>query len=108
MPYALTQEPQPFGPSPTDDSFHDIIDVVGVAVPLALAVLLLAVSWPNIKRWLRHRIRGRRRHHRSASRAVPAGPNDSRGPGAIRAPDTPSAPPARTATRETASRGPAT
>lgn len=62
---ALTQEPQPLGPSLPDDTFHDLVDVIGVAVPLAFAVLLLAVSWPGVKRWVRHRIRRRRRrrHH---------------------------------------------
>ena len=70
MLYALTQEPQPIEPSPPDDTFHDLVDVVGVAVPLAFAVLLLAVSWPCMKRWVRHRMRRRRRRHRHDAHAA--------------------------------------
>lgn len=58
---ALVQEPQPLESS-TDDAFHDLVDVVGLAVPLAFAVLLLAISWPHVKRWIRHRRHRRRRH----------------------------------------------
>lgn len=72
MLYALVQEPQTFAPSGSDDTFHDLVDVVGVAVPLAFAVLLLAVTWPSIKRWVRHRLRRRRRrHHHDAHHAAP-------------------------------------
>ena len=75
MPFALTQEQQPFEPSPPDDTFHDMVDVISVAVPLAFAVLLLAVSWPNVKRWVRHRLRRRRRrHHHDAHHDAPAAP----------------------------------
>lgn len=75
MTFALVQEPQQFEPSPPDDTFHDMVDVVGVAVPLAFAVLLLAVTWPNVKRWVRHRLRRRRRrHHRDAHTDAPAAP----------------------------------
>ena len=50
---------------PGDDTFRDITDVAGVVLPLAIVVLMLAVSWPGMKRWFRHRIRRRRRrrHH---------------------------------------------
>lgn len=72
MLYALVQEPQTFAASAPDDTFHDLVDVVGVAVPLAFAVLLLAVTWPNMKRWVRHRLRRRRRrHHHDAHHAAP-------------------------------------
>lgn len=67
---ALTQEP-PIGPSAPDDTFHDLVDVVSVAVPLAFAVLLLAVSWPNVKRWVRHRMRRRRRRRHHDAHAAP-------------------------------------
>lgn len=60
---ALVQEPQRFGPPESDDTFRDVLDVAGVAVPLALVVLLVAVGWPGIKRWARHRLRRRRRRH---------------------------------------------
>jgi hypothetical protein len=59
---AQVQQPQPFEPPAPDDTFRDILDVAGVAIPLAVAVLLIAVSWPSMKRWARHRIR--RRHKR--------------------------------------------
>jgi len=60
---AVAQQPQTFEQSAPDDTFRDVLDVAGVAIPLALAVLLLAVSWPGMKRWARHRIRRRRRRH---------------------------------------------
>ena len=73
---ALVQEAQAFEPPAQDDTFRDILDVAGVAVPLAFAVLLLAVSWPSIKRWTRHRIRRRRRrrHHHDAHPGAPTTP----------------------------------
>jgi hypothetical protein len=75
VPFAIVQQPQPFEPSSPDDTFHDMVDVIGVAVPLAFAVLLLAVSWPAMKRWVRHRIRRRRRrHHHDAHHDAPAAP----------------------------------
>lgn len=53
---------QPASPEPTpDDTFRDVLDVAGVAIPLALVVLVIAASWPNIRRWARHRLRRRRR-----------------------------------------------
>ncbi|MFL5613267.1 MAG: hypothetical protein ACJ796_06365 [Gemmatimonadaceae bacterium] len=69
---ALAQEPQRFGPPEADDTFRDVLDVAGVAVPLALVVLLVAVGWPSIKRWARHRLRRRRRkHHHGAHSGTP-------------------------------------
>jgi hypothetical protein len=61
---AIAQQLQP-PESPTDDGFRDVLDVAGIAIPLALVVLLVAVGWPGIKRWARHRWRRhrRRRHH---------------------------------------------
>lgn len=48
-----------------NDTFRDIIDVGGAVIPLAIVVLVLAVSWPGMRRWVRHRVRRwrRRRHH---------------------------------------------
>lgn len=67
--YALQQ--QTSDPSP-DNTFRDLLDVAGVAVPLALVILLAAVSWPGIKRWVRHRAhRRRRRRHRDAHAETP-------------------------------------
>ena len=62
---AIAQQPQRFDASAPDDTFRDVLDVAGVAIPLALVVLLLAVTWPSMKRWVRHRMRRRRRrrHH---------------------------------------------
>jgi hypothetical protein len=73
---ALAQQPQRFEQSAPDDTFRDVLDVAGVAIPLALGVLLLAVSWPGMKRWARHRIRRRRRrrHHHDAHPGTPPGP----------------------------------
>ena len=72
---ALAQQPQTFEQSTPDDTFRDVLDVAAVAIPLALAVLLLAVSWPNIKRWARHRMRRRRRRrHHDAHRDAPHAP----------------------------------
>jgi hypothetical protein len=47
------------------DTFSDIIDVGGVVIPLTIVVVVLAVIWPGMKRWFRHRARRRRRrrHH---------------------------------------------
>jgi hypothetical protein len=58
-----TQQPQAADPNTGDDPLHDILDVAGVAVPLALAILVAAVLWPSMRRWVRHRIRRRRRRH---------------------------------------------
>lgn len=73
---ALVQEPRPFEPGAQDDTFRDILDVAGVAIPLALAVLIIAVGWPSVKRWLRHyvRRRRRRRHHRDVHPGAPTTP----------------------------------
>jgi len=62
---AVAQQPRTYEQATPDDTFRDVLDVASVAVPLALAVLLIAVSWPSMKRWARHRIRRRRRrrHH---------------------------------------------
>ena len=51
--------------APGNDTFRDIVDVAGVVIPLTVVVLVLAVSWPAMKRWVRHRLRRwrRRRHH---------------------------------------------
>ena len=56
---AYTQQPAS-EPTP-DDTFRDVLDVAGVAIPLALVVLVIAASWPNLRRWARHRLRRRRR-----------------------------------------------
>lgn len=50
--------------SPSDDTFRDLVDVASVAVPLAVAVLIAAVTWPSVKRWFRHRTRRQRRRKR--------------------------------------------
>ena len=72
---AVAQQPQRFEQSAPDDTFRDVLDVAGVAIPLALAVLLLAVGWPSIKRWTRHRIRRRRRRrHHDAHPGTPPAP----------------------------------
>ena len=62
---AVTQQPSAVETQTTDDTFRDVLDVAAVAVPLALALLLIAVTWPGLKRWARHRLRRRRRrrHH---------------------------------------------
>ena len=62
--YALQQQTLDSTP---DNTFRDLLDVAGIAVPLALVILLAAVSWPGIKRWVRHRVhRRRRRRNRDA------------------------------------------
>ena len=50
--------------SPSDDTFRDLVDVAAIAVPLAVAVLIAAVTWPSLKRWFRHRSRRQRRRKR--------------------------------------------
>ena len=50
--------------SPSDDTFRDLVDVAAIAVPLAVAVLIAAVTWPSLKRWFRHRSRRHRRRKR--------------------------------------------
>jgi hypothetical protein len=60
--------------APGNDTFRDVLDVAGVVIPLAIVVLVLvlAVSWPNIRRWLRHRARRRRhRHHHDGHPGTP-------------------------------------
>jgi hypothetical protein len=61
---AIVQLPQTTD-APGNDAFRDIIDVAGAVIPLAIVVIVVAVSWPGMKRWFRHRIhrRRRRRHH---------------------------------------------
>jgi hypothetical protein len=72
---ALAQQARALEASTPDDTFRDVLDVAGVAIPLALVVLLIAVSWPSIKRWARHRIRRRRRRrHHDAHVGTPPGP----------------------------------
>ncbi|HKW09596.1 MAG TPA: hypothetical protein VJO33_04400 [Gemmatimonadaceae bacterium] len=72
---AVVQQPQTFDQATPDDTFRDVLDVAGVAVPLALGVLLLAVSWPGLKRWVRHRLRRRRRRrHHHAHPGSPTAP----------------------------------
>ena len=63
---AITQEPQSFEEPTPDDTFRAFVDVAGIAIPLAVLVLLSAMSWPNVRRWVRHRIRRRRRRRRNA------------------------------------------
>lgn len=64
MRVAIVQLPQTTD-APGNDTFRDVIDVAGAVIPLAILVLVIAVSWPQMKRWFRHRIRRRRRrrHH---------------------------------------------
>jgi hypothetical protein len=57
---AITQLPQTTE-APGNDTFRDIIDVGGAVIPLAIVVIVVAVSWPGMKRWFRHRIHRRRR-----------------------------------------------
>ncbi|HEY7233373.1 MAG TPA: hypothetical protein VH539_04445 [Gemmatimonadaceae bacterium] len=71
---AVVQQPPTFDQATPDDTFRDVLDVAGVAVPLALGVLLLAVSWPGLKRWARHRLRRRRRRHHQAHPGSPTQP----------------------------------
>jgi hypothetical protein len=64
---AFAQQPQTTELPTPDDTFRDLLDVAGVAISLALVVLVIAVTWPGIKRWARHRMRRhRRRRHQSA------------------------------------------
>jgi len=72
---AYAQQPQTLEPPTPDDTFRDVLDVAGVAIPLALVVLLVAVSWPSMKRWARHRLRRRRRRrHHDAHAGSPRAP----------------------------------
>jgi hypothetical protein len=73
---ALVQEPRTLEPPSQDNTFRVMLDVAGVAIPLAIGVLLVAVSWPTFKRWVRHRIRRRRRrrHHHNAHPDAPTTP----------------------------------
>ena len=61
---AIVQQTPDFEQTSSDHTFRDLLDVAGVAIPLAIAVLFAAVSWPNIKRWFRHRTRRQRRRKR--------------------------------------------
>jgi len=61
---AIVQQPQTVEPPSPDDTFRDLVDVAGIAVPLAAAVLLGAISWPGVRRWFRHRMRRHRRRKR--------------------------------------------
>jgi hypothetical protein len=72
---AVVQQPQTFEQASPDDTFRDVLDVAAVAVPLAVVVLLVAVTWPGIKRWARHRMRRRRRRrHHDAHPGAPTTP----------------------------------
>jgi hypothetical protein len=72
---AVIQQPRTFDQATPDDAFRDVLDVAGVAVPLAVVVLLVAVGWPGMKRWARHRIRRRRRRrHHDAHHDAPTTP----------------------------------
>ena len=64
MRVAISQLPQTTD-APGNDTFRDVIDVAEVVIPLAIVVLVLAVSWPGMRRWVRHRVRRwrKRRHH---------------------------------------------
>jgi peptidoglycan/LPS O-acetylase OafA/YrhL len=68
---AYAQQPSAFEPPAPDDTFHDVLDVVGVAITLAFVVLFVAVSWPGVKRWARHRRRRRRRRQHDAHTGSP-------------------------------------
>lgn len=61
---AIVQQSPDFEQTSSDDTFRDLVDVASVAIPLAVAVLIAAVSWPNVKRWFRHRSRRHRRRKR--------------------------------------------
>ena len=66
---AFAQQSPTVEPPTADDTFRDVLDVAAIAVPLAVVLLLVAVSWPGLKRWARHRLRRRRRrrhHHHDA------------------------------------------
>jgi hypothetical protein len=66
--FTITQQPQQFGAAQSEDAFGAFVDVAGVAIPFAVVVLFVALTWPNARRWLRHRWhrRRRRRHHDGA------------------------------------------
>src|SRR3954470_12183277 len=66
---ALIQEPFPVEPDPGSSAFQDLVDVAAIAVPLALVMLVLAMTSGRLKRWFRHRVlhRGRRRRRRSSA-----------------------------------------
>ena len=71
MRVAIVQLPQTTD-APGNDTFRDIVDVAGAVIPLAIVVLVIAVSWPGMKRWFRHRIRRwRRRHHHDVHHGTP-------------------------------------
>jgi hypothetical protein len=65
---ALIQEPYPAEPDPGSSAFQDLVDVAAIAVPLALVMLVVAMTSGRLKRWFRHRVlhRGRRRRRRSS------------------------------------------
>jgi hypothetical protein len=66
---ALTQEPYPVEPDPGSSAFQDLVDVAAIAVPLALVMLVFAMTSGRLKRWFRHRVlhRGRRRRRRRSA-----------------------------------------
>jgi hypothetical protein len=66
---ALIQEPYPVEPDPGSSAFQDLVDVAAIAVPLALVMLVFAMTSGRLKRWFRHRVlhRGRRRRRRSSA-----------------------------------------
>ena len=65
--FAVTQEPFPAEPDAGGSAFQDLVDVAAIAIPLALIMLVLAMTSSRLKRWFRHHVlhRGRRRRRRS-------------------------------------------
>ena len=65
---ALAQEPYAGEMDPGGSAFQDLVDVAAIAVPLALVMLLFAMTSGRLKRWFRHRVlhRGRRRRRRNS------------------------------------------
>ena len=66
---ALVQEPYPAEADPGGSAFQDLVDVAAIAIPLALVMLVFAMTSGRMKRWFRHRVlhRGRRRRRRSSA-----------------------------------------
>lgn len=62
--FVATIQQAPELESSSDDTFRDLVDVAAIAVPLAVVVLIAAVTWPSLKRWFRHRTRRHRRRKR--------------------------------------------
>ena len=74
MRVAIVQLPQTTD-APGNDTFRDVIDVAGAVIPLAMVVLVIAVSWPHMKRSFRHRLRRwRRRRQHDAHPGTPRSP----------------------------------